>query len=89
MHTSPAKNRLASVREGASSMPGATRRSATSPHRPAMANGRLLSTSSAQGMPQSARWSANVCWCALAGVHGLEQRQRQQRGHAEQTGFSA
>jgi hypothetical protein len=55
---------------GGTSMPGATRPQHTSPHRPAMANGRLLSTSSAQGMPQSARWSANVCWCALAGSTG-------------------
>ncbi|MNV76036.1 hypothetical protein D3C71_1693660 [compost metagenome] len=35
-----------------------------------MANGRLLSTSSAHGMPHSARWSANPCWCSPAGSTG-------------------
>jgi hypothetical protein len=67
----PAKNSAAVARvRAASRCAGRTRRSHTSPHRPAMANGRLLSTSSAQGSPSQRALVGKVCWCALAGSGG-------------------
>jgi hypothetical protein len=85
--SAPGPQRTGPPRRGWRHRRGAPAQQPTSPHRPARANGRLLSTSSAQGSP-TARWSAK-CAGARWQAARAPTRQCQQRGRGaqQQAGF--